>query len=267
MIGTVYIDTMSDHTTSIVQLFTGEDKSPLAAKSVWKDGDIRLVLIDGTKAYEGSLSADEMEEIKADKNLAKLGEWAEEVFGRSGEASKDHVFAVDTKAKSLSWKYARAGTKVKVNVADIDLKKADFESANREVLGAALAKIGSAEGERRADDEEKESLRKQLERMTALSERFRDEKAKVEKELYEQFLPVLQTKQSRNDELEAMLREARKSGGGGGSTLEVETEEEQEEDDYGGDTDSDGETPSKKLKAGGHESSLNDSGDFLARHS
>ncbi len=210
------------------------------AKTAWEEGDISALVVRGREAYRLHLAEAELKELGRRLGIGDIGAWAEEAFQRS---SSSHVFSIaegkknkNKKNKELVWRrVGEAGEdqkarKMKLRVGSFALEEVDFEEGQKEVLDAAVDLL-EARDRRVADLAERQSkLMGDVRDARRKVAEFSEGKEEAERQLYERFLPILQSKQ---DKIRQLMSERREGGGG-------------EEDSYGSGTDVDGEEGDKE---------------------
>ncbi len=232
-----------------------EHVSHYHAKALWEDGTISLILLCGRDAYRLRLEERQMEELGARLKIDVKG-WAGEAFKTS---SPNHAFSLSKAKRELVWKKigeenVRGRKHAKIRIGAFQLEEMDFVEGQGAILDAAVEAC-EAKDARDADRSERLSrlMEDHREARKKLTE-FAEGKEKSERELYERFLPILQSKQ---DKIAQLMR-------GGGSDRDGQVES------YGSDTDVDdddnSQTPSKQARldfSSPSQKSADDSQNFL----
>ncbi len=212
----------------------GKESSHFKTKVEWfsDENKFKMLLLTGEhKAYEAEVSEGDIAKIGEESRIEGVEQWAEEAFKSS---SGNHVFAVDDSKMELVWKKTGGG-KMKVRVGAFPLREVDFGEASDQVLDASMDDADKLRCDYESLYEKNATLRSDYaENRKLLAEVVKDKEA-AEKQLYERFLPLLQSKQARISELMS----------NGGASVEMK----EEDDSYGSDTDKDDDesdkTPSK----------------------
>jgi len=215
--------------THIVKLHT--DCDPFFARALWNKDQrgVDVLLLQKDKAWKIVLKSNDMEavakKLQVEENEATT--WMREAFMNGG--SSKHFFTIYDGDNYLVWKRAsdspesrmrlRLGSFPMTEANDLDAARVEFMDC---AVEAAAGKGGKDEALEARHDKLKEELRKCQEALKDMAE----SKEELETKLYEQFLPILQSKQDKIRELKGMGR----------------VKKENDEDSYGSSTDVDEKT-------------------------
>ena len=217
----------------------GGDHCCYYARCTWTDEeDVHIVILDRDKAWNLTLEKNEIEALEKKMRMKEISSWAKEAFSSKKGPNSGHLFSISEDENTLIWKKAGdAGSKMKVKVGSFDLQRMNFDDAQAQVLGEAIDGFAEMKGKCEEMSSKHENLVADLKECRTKCEEFLKGKEKIEDKLYEQFLPILQSKQDK-------IREMKKRDDGA-ITGPVK---EDGEDSYGSDTDIDEEDgPQKKV--------------------
>ncbi len=230
---------MASSSTHLVKLNT--DSAPLYAIATWNDAGTSLdsVILQKDKAWQLTLGQDDMagvaKKLQVDKEEAM--QWLKDAFSSDaeGEASKAHHFAIYDGESFLVWKKSTKGSRMKARVGTFPMKEApDAEEARMAFMDAAVAASAGGGGSAAKNEEQEQ----EIERLKDLARQYEERMAKMaadkdalETAMYEQFLPILKSKQ---EKIRSMARgEARPAAASAAAV------KDEEDDSYGSATDVD----------------------------
>ena len=246
----------------VIKLRSEAKDSGLFAKVTWLDKDIHLVILDNNRAWSCSIEDSELDVLGKKLRLDSIRDWAKEAFTQSSTA---HQFSVGK--EGLTWKKTgdTEESKMKLRIGVFPVTELNYSDAPQDILESALEAVEDSKKSYEDLSERHNTLMSHLKECKAQLEEFKKAKLDLEGEMYEQFLPILQSKQ---DQIKDLTRRLAKRGGGVGDTQDQD--ENEKVDSYGSDTDVDEDTPSKRARkssgndeASSSRASLDDSQNFL----
>ena len=185
-------------------------------RATWVERDLFLMVISGTDAWRGQLLEDQFKAID-EKNIGSSLQLAKEAFSAPSENN-----AVSLEGGKLVWR--KVGVKAKMILAKIDLSPVNFLDTQREIFDHLVDANRDIALKNREYARRQENLVAELKKSRTMLKDFERVKNEIEDRLYETFLPVLNAKKRKIEELEDEL-----NGPSGGKTSTAA-------EDYGSDT-------------------------------
>jgi len=190
--------------THLVKLRT--DSDPFFAKAVWdKDQqEVEVLVLQKDTAWNIVLKKNDMDAVakKLQMEESDMMKWMREAFTSGG--SEKHHFTIYDGDNYLVWKRSSDSpeSRMKLRLGSFPMTEAaDSYAARMEFMNCATeAAKGKDEKDEALEIRLKEELRKCQEALRELTESKED----LETNLYEQFLPILQSKQDKIRQLKGM---------------------------------------------------------------
>lgn len=249
-------------------LLEGSDpvsESYLYVKAVWLKNDVTLTLLDATRkcAWTVVIDHDEVNQRSQEQRLEHLSEWVREAFS---EGSEKNIFRIESQNSTLTWKRKESETsKIVIHIGEFPALAINPSDAQREFLDASIATISGLSQELAGLTERQDKLMTDLRASRNQMREFKEAKVNLEEQMYAQFLPILNAKQDKIDELQRMLTRLRANG----HDVTPTDVGEMEQDQYDSDTDVDeddsaGPSGAANLpRTRGRSASMNNSQNFL----
>lgn len=183
-------------------------------KSTFLNDDIFLTVLAGKTAFSGQIAADKMAELQIKwPKFEDLQEMAKETL-----TTQSDRYSLSLEEESLIWR--KLGGSAKLRLASFELSAFNFEDAQSEIIDFLVTSFLKNRTMLKGTKENLDAGKKDMEKMRDEISRLVSEKAETEQLLFNQFLPILNSKKERIVELEA---------GGGLSDWRSEQDTDQED--------------------------------------
>lgn len=189
------------------------ESGDLFIKSEFADEDIKLLILSGTSSYESIITKAKLDQVQ--QNLAGKIEHVAEMAQKAFSEASDQHFSLaveivgEAKKPVLVWrKLGSVGSKIKLRLATFDLDLVEKEKGELAYKSFVRFLINDSSGLKNSLDEANAKLEtksSELKRTLQLSEDLSEEQLTREEELIKQFLPILNNKKRRIEELENQL--------------------------------------------------------------
>lgn len=249
---------ISEHFKEICDLFVHS--------SFLDDGDVYLMILDykNNASFHGVINDDIKNEMfdlikKDDDEKSKeeiLDSWIKSTFQNGDNDSESMTFTLELDSFDLIWKRSTTNGKLKLKIGTIPLKLEDEDARNR-FIRSSIETIQSLRKDARQKAEGFERLKDNLKESRAALKEFQKAKSEIETKLYEQFIPLLQSKQDHNKVLKKKLDKLSSDDSANNESMDVV-----EEENYDVDTDVDDDLNTSVSKECTNKS-INDSQNFL----
>ena len=211
----------------LVKLFVDNSDEFFQAKCTKLDEDFHLILLQDSEAFHFSVEKAMLDQLSKSLKIEDLLDWAVEAFTTT---SKNFVFLKN--GKKIVWKKAgssdeRKKKSISIKLGTFDLQNMNFSDAQREIFDASVEKIQDLTKSKQELEGKVASLSENLTEYKKTMEEFREGKETLEKSLFRQFIPILESKHGKIEDLEEEL--VRRSG----------NKRAHSDDDYGSGTDVD----------------------------